>query len=383
MQTKVKVSQDGLKYSSLNLAEIQFKKPSGNYSQTRLEYLELKKEKILTNKRKFEDLFNDIIDKFNETTDEFCYYLRGEVFWWNGFYYMFTLINNVFKKRGIQHKLKFIDNNPSLKFKYPNNYIGYPYMLGIPFYEPTKEDVNFVNREIDKHFLCLNRRVKPFREQIVELIHEYNLFDKFHYSFGVDGESRNHPFFKSIDGTVPHGFNPITGLEKSTFCLIITENTIEYTDRIHDFNMDNSIHLNGGLINHLTEKTTRALCLGMPFIMVSSPYSLKTLRDHGFKTFGDFWNEDYDEDIDWEVRFEKIKKIILEISHWTLEGCNKLYKQMIPILEHNRNRYLELNKEWTENIKMEDVIDYNFERENEYYEFFERMRFQENIKALL
>jgi len=147
--------------------------------------------------------------------------------------------------------------------------------------------------------------------------------------------------------------------------------------------MDNSIHLNGGLINHLTEKTTRALCLGMPFIMVSSPYSLKTLRDHGFKTFGDFWNEDYDEDIDWEVRFEKIKKIILEISHWTLEGCNKLYKQMIPILEHNRNRYLELNKEWTENIKMEDVIDYNFERENEYYEFFERMRFQENIKALL
>ena len=191
MQTKVRVSECHTRYTSFNLAEIQFKKPSGNYSQTRLEYLELTKEKILKNKKEFKNLFNDIIDRFDKNTDEFCYYLRGEVFWWNGFYYMFNLLNDVFKDRGIHHKLKFLDNNPSLKFKESNNYIGYPYMLGIPFYEPDEEIV-FGNREIDKQFLCLNRRVKPFREEVVELIHEYNLFDKFHYSFGVDGESQNH-----------------------------------------------------------------------------------------------------------------------------------------------------------------------------------------------
>lgn len=382
MQSKVRVSECGKRYTSFNLAEIQFKKSNGEYSQVRLEYLELTKEKILKNKKEFENLFNDVIDRFDNNTDEFCYYLRGEVFWWNGFYYMFNLLNDVFKNRGIHHKLKFLDNNPNLKFKESNNYIGYPYMLGIPFYEPD-EEIIFNSREINKHFLCLNRRVKPFREEVVELIHEYNLFDKFHYSFGVDGESRNHPLFKKLDGNVPHGFNPITGFEKSTFCLLITENTIEYVDRIHDINVDSNIYLNGGLINHLTEKTTRALCLGMPFIMISSPYSLKTLKEHGFKTFDTFWNEDYDEIIDWEGRFEKIKKIIIEISNWSLKRCNMVYKEMIPILEHNRNRYLELNKEWTENIKMENVIDYDFEKESEYYELFERMRFQENIKNLL
>lgn len=382
MQSKVRVSECGKRYTSFNLAEIQFKKSNGEYSQVRLEYLELTKEKILKNKKEFENLFNDVIDRFDNNTDEFCYYLRGEVFWWNGFYYMFNLLNDVFKNRGIHHKLKFLDNNPNLKFKESNNYIGYPYMLGIPFYEPD-EEIIFNSREINKHFLCLNRRVKPFREEVVELIHEYNLFDKFHYSFGVDGESRNHPLFKKLDGNVPHGFNPITGFEKSTFCLLITENTIEYVDRIHDINVDSNIYLNGGLINHLTEKTTRALCLGMPFIMISSPYSLKTLKEHGFKTFDTFWNEDYDEIIDWESRFEKIKKIIIEISNWSLKRCNMVYKEMIPILEHNRNRYLELNKEWTENIKMENVIDYDFEKESEYYELFERMRFQENINNLL
>ena len=382
MQTKVRVSVDEKRYVSFNLGEIQFKNPNGKYIFTRLEYLELKKEKILANTKEFETLFNDIIDRFNWNTDEFCYYLKGEVFWWNGFYYMFELLNDIFKKRGIHHKLKFIDNNPSLKFKEPNNYVGYPYMLGIPFYEPN-EDIIFDNRKIDKNFLCLNRRVKPFREQIVEIIHDYNLFDKFHYSFGVDGESRNHPFYKKIDTILRSEFNPITGLEKSTFCLLITENSVEYVDRIHDLNVDKAIHLNGNLINHLTEKTTRALCLGMPFIVVSSPFSLKTLRDHGFKTFGDFWNEDYDEHIHWEDRFEKIKKLIIEISNFSLDKCNELYKQMIPILEHNRNRYLELNKEWSENIKMENVIDYDFEKENEYYEFFERMRFQENKTPLV
>jgi hypothetical protein len=32
---------------------------------------------------------------------------------------------------------------------------------------------------------------------------------------------------------------------------------------------------------------------------------------------------------------------------------------------------------------MENVIDYDFEKENEYYEFFERMRFQENKTPLV
>ena len=374
MQTKARVSTDELRYNSLNLAEIQFKKPNGEYSQNRLEYLDLNMKKIHDNELNFRYLFNDIIDMFDKNTDEYCYYLRGEVFWWNGFYSLYKIINDVFKKRGIHHKLKFLDNNPNLKFKGDTNYIGYPYMLGIPFYEP--DEVRFDNRVIDKHFLCLNRRVKPFREDVVDIIHEYNLFDKFHYSFGVDGESSNHPFYKELDGTVPEFYNPITGFEKSTFCLLITENSVDNIHRTHNPLFDEVIHLRNGMVNHLTEKTTRALCLGMPFILVGQPHSLETLKEHGFKTFGDFWNEDYDEDIDWEVRLEKIKKLILEISHWSIDGCNKLYQQMIPILEHNRKRYLEIQKEWKSNIAMESTIDYEFPNEDEYYQFFEHMKFE-------
>jgi hypothetical protein len=47
---------------------------------------------------------------------------------------------------------------------------------------------------------------------------------------------------------------------------------------------------------HLTEKTWKAIYLGVPFVIYSpSKHYLKTLRNMGFKTFNSVINEDYDE----------------------------------------------------------------------------------------
>jgi hypothetical protein len=46
---------------------------------------------------------------------------------------------------------------------------------------------------------------------------------------------------------------------------------------------------------HMTEKTWKAIYLGVPFVISASKHHLKTLRDMGFKTFNSVINEDYDE----------------------------------------------------------------------------------------
>jgi hypothetical protein len=47
---------------------------------------------------------------------------------------------------------------------------------------------------------------------------------------------------------------------------------------------------------HLTEKTWKAIYLGIPFVIYSpSRHYLKTLRNMGFKTFNSVINENYDE----------------------------------------------------------------------------------------
>ena len=158
--------------------------------------------------------------------------------------------------------------------------------------------------------------------------------------------------------------------------MLITENTIDNRFKTDDEYVNSQIHIRDGLFIHLTEKTTRALTLGIPFIMISSPYSLKALREHGFKTFGDFWDESYDNIIDWDERYKMIESIVLQLSNYSIEKCNEIYKEMLPILKHNRNRYLELNKYWEDNIKEDDdFIDYKLDNEDEYYKLFEQMKF--------
>jgi len=53
-----------------------------------------------------------------------------------------------------------------------------------------------------------------------------------------------------------------------------------------------------GRRHHLTEKTFKPIALGMPFIIVGTQGSLRYLRSYGFKTFGDLWDESYDDEPD-------------------------------------------------------------------------------------
>ena len=44
---------------------------------------------------------------------------------------------------------------------------------------------------------------------------------------------------------------------------------------------------------HITEKTFRAIALEMPFVLVAPAGSLEYMREYGFKTFGDVFDESY------------------------------------------------------------------------------------------
>jgi hypothetical protein len=73
-----------------------------------------------------------------------------------------------------------------------------------------------------------------------------------------------------------------------------------------------------------------------------------------------------------------IESIVLQLSNYSIEKCNEIYKEMIPILKHNRNRYLELNKHWESNIKEDDtLLEYKLDNEDEYYKLFKKMKFKQ------
>jgi hypothetical protein len=86
-----------------------------------------------------------------------------------------------------------------------------------------------------------------------------------------------------------------------------------------------------------SEKVLNAIANFRPFILVGPPYSLQMLKDDGFKTFDNFWNESYDNETTHEKRLIKLFDLFEDINSWSIEKCRKTYSQMQPILEHNRN----------------------------------------------
>jgi hypothetical protein len=91
-----------------------------------------------------------------------------------------------------------------------------------------------------------------------------------------------------------------------------------------------------------TEKTIRPMLLKKPFIIMGPKNFLIHLRQLGFKTFYEFWNEDYD---GFDNRFRrqanfKYQKILQVIEFLNSKSKNELedmYNSMQHILDHNHN----------------------------------------------
>lgn len=85
-----------------------------------------------------------------------------------------------------------------------------------------------------------------------------------------------------------------------------------------------------------TEKTTRPMWCKKPFIMFSSRDHLAYLRQMGFQTFYQFWDEDYD-GYEGRDRLTRILKVIDWIGSQSIQTLEHIYQDMQPILDHNYN----------------------------------------------
>lgn len=100
----------------------------------------------------------------------------------------------------------------------------------------------------------------------------------------------------------------------------------------------------------ISEKTFKPIAACHPFILIGNRYSLRNLRDMGYKTFHPFIDESYDELDTWE-RYAAITEAIKKINNLTSAEKLEWYKGMREILEHN---LVTLNK--NTNKQMTDIF---------------------------
>jgi len=94
-----------------------------------------------------------------------------------------------------------------------------------------------------------------------------------------------------------------------------------------------------GRRTHITEKTFKAIALEMPFVLVATAGSLAYLREYGFQTFADVFDESYDLETDDILRIEKVVTLLKQLDDLTVEQRQAIHQRCLPIVEHNYRHF--------------------------------------------
>lgn len=222
----------------------------------------------------------------------------------------------------------------------------------------VQEHLEYKRTHNIKQYNCLNRIVRPHRVALMAMLHHYKLLDDCEVS--MDTCSRHdmptsygdHPAYQEMEfekfkKTLPivlddanFQFNKAQSFVKkiylNTWYSVITETYFQDYYKTSKF---------------LSEKIFKPIRARHPFVLASQPNSLQLLRELGFKTFSDVWDESYDKIENPTERLEAICTLISSLNKKTKYEWLELYNTVSPILEHNYK--ILMNTNW---VNYEETI---------------------------
>ena len=95
----------------------------------------------------------------------------------------------------------------------------------------------------------------------------------------------------------------------------------------------------------ITEKTWKPILGLRPFILNGQTKIYKYLRDNGFYTFNHYWPHIEMEDLNEIEVHDSMISVIKFLSKLSDDEIMSMYSDMLPALEHNRNRFFEFVQE--------------------------------------
>lgn len=192
-------------------------------------------------------------------------------------------------------------------------------------YQKLKIVTDYKARPIIHRWLSANRLLRSHRTTLLELLD---------LSKGCYSLANPDPNGITYNGPVPSNSFDAHGNDSAEICV----------DRLTPWNTS-FLHIVNETIwqdkIHFTEKIFKPIVMHQPFLVVQAPGSLKYLQSYGFKTFGDWWDESYDDIQDPTQRLQAIAKIINDIGSKDISELEKLRMEMAGVLEHNFHHFYE------------------------------------------
>lgn len=205
----------------------------------------------------------------------------------------------------------------------------------------SKIDLEYEPFEKEYLYVCLNRQPRSHRVFLLANLIKHNLFDKGKISFNL------------MNGGISHLTNSINTYDSSMieYANVLEKIGNKYLDLDNTDNLANNINTNlmtGTFVSLITEtlcdektlqfseKIWKPIMCGHPFMIVSSNNTLKTLKNLGFKTYLEWFDESYDHS-DMKEKIKIICNNLSKYSEYSIEQLKELRQQMKTVAKYNQD----------------------------------------------
>lgn len=245
-----------------------------------------------------------------------------------------------------------IPNRPDQRL----NIISNPSSQAVYARQLANGDLTEPNYDVDKVpekvFLCWNRRFRSHRIELSIALNKHGLVDRSYYSLGLSDPEQPSSTFRNYADIYHNPYLELQGSDVENLFnklpLKIDDHTvIEYM--CEDRNMEARGFYENSLVSivtetnynlstvTLTEKSFKPIKEKHPFIIVGAQGSLEAMRNLGYKTFGEFWDESYDKIHDPKARMVAIVNVCREIGSWDNQKILEFKRGVKDILDYNFN----------------------------------------------
>jgi hypothetical protein len=230
----------------------------------------------------------------------------------------------------------------------------------------TEDDILIKNRE--KKCICLNRRLSHHRVILISLLLNDNFYDDSLISFDYDMlfsedvimdiiNKDDNSFLRNnkLKQDCINGFKKLKKIKKSVVDYDDIKNVWGFAFEQSDAYKQSYFSIVTETLfyrvgNYISEKTWKPIQHLHPFVIVGRPHTLRFLKNLGFKTFSEFWDESYDEIEEDSLRMEKVYEVIKKLLNMSSFEWDLLYLKLKPILINNRKVLLEFHEQNISNI---------------------------------
>jgi hypothetical protein len=209
------------------------------------------------------------------------------------------------------------------------------------------------SRQLTKRFLSLNNRAQWNRQALLQMLTQHGIRSKFFFSYWNhdrwnQGSRQLYDHNQRLIGDT--WFNRDIDHDRLFAELPIATGIDDFTLDSNDWSLghpDFYQHSFGSVVNEtyidenhdvfFTEKTMKPLAFRHPFLLFSSAGALEQLRNLGFETFPEYFDESYDLIQSPQQRLEHIFREILRICSLPDSEIALMWRDMLPKLQHNHD----------------------------------------------